>query len=378
MINNIKIGAKLIGSLIGVLVILAAISVIGYTNIKSIAARSDVMYRQNTLAIEEMGSINAILEKMRGDIYRYFDVSADRQKMAQSINDAITSVNEIMQTYKSRNIGAEEKRIIADFDAAWPEMQRGYKEGMMRKDEGKDDEVARLLGAGSYAVQARVKTFAAVKALNEINRKNAEAANKANTATASTASVTVLIVSIFAVAVALVLGLMLAMSITLPLYKVMVMIQEMGKGHLSYRLNLKRKDEIGVLTNEMDQFADNLQKYVVKGMQQISKGNIDIETPVMDDKDEIGPALKNMVETINNLVREMNVLSKSAMEGKLDVRGNAETFDGAYREIVAGVNKTLDAVMGPINEASGVLVQVANRFLNSASIVFFEDPFLSR
>ena len=45
----------------------------------------------------------------------------------------------------------------------------------------------------------------------------------------------------------------------------------------------------------------------------------------------------------------------------MDIRGNEQEFKGAYQEIVQGVNKTLDAVMGPINEASGVLVQVANK-----------------
>ena len=34
------------------------------------------------------------------------------------------------QAYKNRNVATdvEEKKIIAEFDAAWPEMQRGYKE----------------------------------------------------------------------------------------------------------------------------------------------------------------------------------------------------------------------------------------------------------
>jgi len=111
----------------------------------------------------------------------------------------------------------------------------------------------------------------------------------------------------------------------------------------------------------MDQFADNLQKYVVVGMQQIAQGNINIETPMMDERDEIGPAIKMMVVNIGNLVKEMNMLTRSAMEGKLDVRGNGEAFKGSYQEIVQGVNKTLDAVMGPINEASAAMVLVANK-----------------
>jgi methyl-accepting chemotaxis protein len=364
MFNNIKVGTKLIGSFFAVVVILAAVAMIGYTNIKSIAARGDVMYKQNTAAIEEMGAINASLEKMRGDIYRYFDVPADRQKMTQSMNETIRFVNETMRIYKSRDIGADEKKIIADFEAAWPEMQRGYREGMKAKDEGKDDEVNRLLGFGSYAVQGRVKTLAAVRDLNEINRKNAEEANKANSSAASIASTAVFIATIFAVTMALVLGLILTVSITKPLKKGVEMIQEMGKGHLSNRLNLSRKDEIGVLAKEMDQFAENLQKYVVKGMQQISEGDINIETPVMDDRDEIGPALKKMVETINNLVKEMNVLTRSAMDGKLNVRGNATAFSGAYQDIVAGVNNTLDAVSKPIIDAMKILEKVANKDLS--------------
>jgi methyl-accepting chemotaxis protein len=342
-------------------VILAAVAVIGYTNIKSLAVRGDVMYRQNTMAIEGMGTINASLEKMRGDIYRYIDVPAGRQKMAQSINEIMNSVNNSMQIYKDRNIGAEEKKIIAEFDTAWPEMQRGYKEIMKLAADNKNDEVDRLMAEGSYVAEARKKTFSAIHFLNEINRKSAEAANKENSAAASKASSTLLIVTIFAVVVTLLLGVILAMSITIPLFKSLVMIQELGKGHISYRLNLRRTDEIGDLTRAMDQFADNLQKYVVKGMQQISEGNINIETPIMDEKDEIGPVLKKMTETMKNLVNEINVLTWSALEGKLDTRGNEDDFKGAYQDIVQGVNRTLDAVMGPINEASDVLAKIAGK-----------------
>ena len=149
-----------------------------------------------------------------------------------------------------------------------------------------------------------------------------------------------------------------------PLKKVVRGLQELGKGHLSKRLKMERKDEIGVLADAMDEFADYLQKNVIFSMQQISGGNINIEPVIMDDKDEIGPALKKMTETIKNLVNEMNVLTKSSTEGILEVRGNAEKFNGAYKDIVSGVNKTLDAVVAPFEEASAVLVKMAHRDLS--------------
>ncbi len=361
MFDNMKVGTKFIGSILMSVAFIATIALIGHVNIRSIAARCNLMYSQNTIAIEEMGLINTNLEKMRGDLYRYVAVPADRNKTAQSINEQIASVNDIILGYRSRDLKTEEKKILGELEVAWPEMQRGYKDAMKAVDDGRDDETANLMSATSYVVAARIKTITAVHELNEINRKNAEEANKSNISAASTASIVLLIASILSLVTGLTIGLMLHASVTKPLNKAVAMIRELGKGHLSDRLNLERKDEIGVLAKTMDQFADDLKRYVVVGMQQIAQGNINIETPMMDERDEIGPAIKMMVVNIGNMVKEMNSLTQSALEGKLDIRGNEQEFKGAYQEIVQGVNKTLDAVMGPINEASGVLVQVANK-----------------
>jgi methyl-accepting chemotaxis protein len=146
-----------------------------------------------------------------------------------------------------------------------------------------------------------------------------------------------------------------------PMEKIVQGVQELGRGRVSHRLNINRKDEIGMLANTTDQLANDLQRYVVKGMQQISEGNINIETPVINEKDEIGLAIKVMVENLSKLVKEMNFLAESAMEGVLDVRGNDQEFKGVYKDIVQGVNKTLDALMGPIKESSDVLIEVANK-----------------
>ena len=53
------------------------------------------------------------------------------------------------------------------------------------------------------------------------------------------------------------------------------------------------------------------------------------------------------------------MLSKAAVEGKLATRGNAEKFQGGYREIVQGVNNTLDAVIGPLNVAAEYVDRIA-------------------
>ena len=148
---------------------------------------------------------------------------------------------------------------------------------------------------------------------------------------------------------------MLTESITKPLKKGVVMMQELGQGHLSKRLHIKRKDEIGELADAMDQFADNLQQNVIFSMQQISEGNIDITPAIVDDKDEIGPALNKMIDAIGAMSYEISKGCLAAREGDLSNRADVTPYHGKYQKIIQGFNDTLDAVMDPINEASDVL-----------------------
>ncbi len=50
-----------------------------------------------------------------------------------------------------------------------------------------------------------------------------------------------------------------------------------------------------------------------------------------------------------NVITELNTISESVTNGRLDIRGNSNKFKGAYKEIVSGINGTLDAVINPLN-----------------------------
>jgi methyl-accepting chemotaxis protein len=161
------------------------------------------------------------------------------------------------------------------------------------------------------------------------------------------------------------MGIIITESITKPLEKGVLMMQDLVKGHLSHRLHFNRKDEIGELTHAMDQFASNLQKKVIFSMQQISEGNIDIAPDIIDDKDEIGPALNRMINAIGSMSDEINRCRLAAIEGDLLYRADAKSFHGKYQKIVQSFNDTIDAVVSPLSEASDVLVKLAHRDLSA-------------
>ena len=92
-------------------------------------------------------------------------------------------------------------------------------------------------------------------------------------------------------------------------------------------------------------------RQVVEAANQVAKGNLNVDLTT-NSKDETGMvihSLEAMVGEIKGLIKETNALSSSAIAGRLEIRADASKYDGAYRELIAGINNTLDAVIGPLN-----------------------------
>jgi methyl-accepting chemotaxis protein len=170
---------------------------------------------------------------------------------------------------------------------------------------------------------------------------------------------TMFILGAAAIALSVAIVIFLTLGITRPLGQGVQMMQEMAQGHLSMRLKMDRRDEIGILANAMDQFSDDLQNVVVGAMKKIGDGDLNIKVLPRDSKDEISPTIKATIDSLRGLVDEATMLTKAAVEGKLSTRGNVDRFKGAYRGIVQGVNDTLDAVIGPLNVAAGYVERIA-------------------
>ncbi len=89
----------------------------------------------------------------------------------------------------------------------------------------------------------------------------------------------------------------------------------------------------------------------------ISKG--DIPAKITDsyngDFNTIKNNLNTCIEAVNKLVADANMLSAAAIAGRLETRAEAGQHQGDFRKIVDGVNGTLDAIVGPINEVRRIM-----------------------
>jgi methyl-accepting chemotaxis protein len=95
---------------------------------------------------------------------------------------------------------------------------------------------------------------------------------------------------------------------------------------------------------------------------QISNGKIDelIAQTYKGDHEKMKQAVNNVAIVVQALQKEMGRLTEASKEGQLSDRGKPEQFQGAYAEIVRGVNTMLDAILLPIGEGNRILAQISN------------------
>ncbi|AFL75938.1 cache domain-containing protein [Thiocystis violascens] len=104
---------------------------------------------------------------------------------------------------------------------------------------------------------------------------------------------------------------------------------------------------------------------LVAGLGHLAEGEVDfsIETApadgdtqaVKETYDTIATAVNTCVGAIKSVIADTGTLSQAALAGQLDVRADAARHRGDFRRIVEGINATLDAVIGPVNEVVRIL-----------------------
>ena len=65
------------------------------------------------------------------------------------------------------------------------------------------------------------------------------------------------------------------------------------------------------------------------------------------------------VLAVKRLIEDANTLANAAQEGRLNTRADIDNHKGDFKKIIDGVNKTLDAVVLPLNNAAQIIDRLA-------------------
>jgi methyl-accepting chemotaxis protein len=373
ILDNISIKTKLFGGFIILIILAILIAFIGFLSMGTMTTKAEQMYDDKLVSLDQLLNADNSFLNIRINIYKTVFAKDERKDKFVEIDQEIRNINDKLNQYRVNASSDRETALLNEFDNNWPVFEKSLRQVIADMNAGKEEAAL----TGIYADNFKVPRDTAQDALDKLEMMTQEEAKGLKEEIVETYRVSSLIFLIIG-ACTLLFGLsfayILTRNITIPLEKTVGMIREMGMGHLGMRLNMVRSDEIGAMAGIMDSFANYLQTSVIGIMKKIADGEPVDSVRIMDDNDEIGPALLRTTTTLSKLIDETNTMVTAAAEGQLSVRGNEKAFQGGYSSIIRGFNDTLNNILAPLNEA----MVLAGKYADGQFSARFNEDILVR
>lgn len=151
--------------------------------------------------------------------------------------------------------------------------------------------------------------------------------------------------------------------ITAPLNESNIVLGKMADNDYTAKMSDGYKGILKEFAGSINNVRDRL-LLIEKTIIEVSQGDIGSLEMVRNmgkrsDNDHMLPSFLAMMQTIHDLIEQADMLADASIEGDLGKRGDEARFDGGYREIISGMNRTLEAIAAPIAESSQVLREFA-------------------
>ena len=377
-LDNIQMKKKLIGGFLCIVILALIIAIIGYISMGDMAGKAQIMYDDNLVSLDQLLTADNSFLNIRINIYKTVFAKDERVDKFAEIDQEIANIKDKVNLYRVRATSQEEQANLEKFDTNWPIFEQTLRTIISDMTAGREEAALAGIYSDDFAIP-RDDAQTALDNLEAYNQEQARILKNEITHQFENSSLLFFIIGILTLVFGIGLAVILTKSITQPLSQTVHMIREMGMGHLGNRLNMSRRDEIGEMAESMDAFAENLQINVIGTIHKIAKGEKIKNVMIMDEHDEIGPALRDTVNTISHLIDETNNLVFAAQEGNLSIRGDESSFQGGYQDIIAGFNKTLENILIPLHEAMKLAKNYANGDFSSrfSSSILVKGDFIS-
>ena len=145
------------------------------------------------------------------------------------------------------------------------------------------------------------------KVVNLANAKNSSLENDAQSIIKSK-TLSLILIGVGILAILFIIISKISKNITTSINKVLTVIKEISKGHLKSRLNIKSKDELGIMAQTIDGMAEGLEKFASL-LHKISIGDVSVNSEAADKDDELAPALNAIASTLKDLIEQINSTS---------------------------------------------------------------------
>jgi len=350
IIDNLRTGTKLFLSFGIVIILMIATFVVGFYSLNTMNDMESTLFHQRTLPIQLITTANSAMYTMRGDVYKYILIPAERSTIKAAYQTDITTINSSITQYKANPLTPEETKALGEFDTGWSHYQQTSAACLSLVDENKSDEALKTVEDGGSVANARKEIGAALTNLINLNLTDATLLDTQSDATANTNQYVLIFTAGLGVLLALVFVFTITRSITVPLKTVVKISKGLSEGDLGRDISEAekdkvrlRKDEIGELGNAFDGLMQYLQE-TGKAAQTIADNDLTVSIQPKGQKDEMRQAFAKMVTSLRQSLGEVAQNSIQLGEASATLAAAADQAGQATSEIAATIQQVAKGI----------------------------------
>jgi methyl-accepting chemotaxis protein len=273
--SDMKIRAKLISCFIILALFTGIVGVFGVTNMNNINHRSEMMYNENLIPVQDLKSIQVALQDVRANqILAIYERNPDTlQSRLDVINALVETTNELLTKYETTIHNDDENRAL--YDAAIESLTEYRKVRNENLDLLVDQQYDQGFETMGQVTKARVKADEDLQKLVDYNTTLAADAVKENAKNFEQQTIFMVSVIIISIIFAIVLGLIISNLISKQLNKLVAVADKIADGDLDVIIDIETKDEVGVLAKAFKKMAGNINEVMANinsSSEQVSAG----------------------------------------------------------------------------------------------------------
>lgn len=354
-----KLQTKLISAFLISAGITLALGVVGYYSVRALGSALNEVAVVRLPSIQGLGMLNEAQTAIDGAenlLVSRGATDVQRNGAYQKFVDKWAQVERGWNIYEPLPQTVEEARIWKEFVPAWNAWKADHESFVRISREYDSLRAAKASEAEIEAVHKKLtdqafvinplsfqKSEALLARIVEINEKIAERTNERALADQRTLTTTMVLSATCGALLAVGFGIFMGRNTSRPIVKVVEILKEVAKGDLTRSIEVGSRDEIGQLAESSSQMIASL-KDRAKLANSISEGDLTKDVVVLCPEDELGTALRRMVEKLRIVVAEVSTAADNVASGSEEMSATAQQVSQGASEQAASAEETTSSM----------------------------------
>lgn len=354
---NMNVSKKILSGFSFLILVSLLVSGISLYYLRQIDSSYSLMYEHNTVPLGHLAKSSVYYQRSRVNLNAMSGETDQDIKNQYYANIGELKSNYLFQLEEAKNSLTDSQLLekIAQIEMKLAEYDL-LRERLLQTYMSSEGEVDSIIFADARSLALEIDSIFTSIVDDNIAMSSIESVRLTNMV--SGINRTIMILIIIGIIISILIALMVSRAISRPIKTMTEAAKLLALGDIDVRIDIDTKDEIGDMGRAFSSMIENVH-YQAKIAENISKGNIDIDIAPKCSKDFLGNKFKDMKESMESLILEIRVLIEASKNGELSKRGNSNTFEGAWKEIIEGFNNTLDSVTDPIDKTSEILYELS-------------------